>query len=251
MNSFHLTPIVLIWSRRYLLDREKMKRTTARWQYTKCSYTCTCKVTFHKYFLLIQSLIFADEIVYSGIFIKYTRVNNFNLWLQVLIVAYNLLSSTSNTAILSTCFVTLQWQGIMQFIYLFIYIHYLLRINTFSLTTILPCDPQYILKQHLHSIHINTQKFNTISKIMIANPTDHSLSNQRRAHGRIGVASQAPHTEFRQACGGYSCPNNMHLYPNLRGGAKAGSRCGPEQHLFKKSCHMAFTTWIKHKGYRR
>ena len=119
------------------------------------------------------------------------------------------------------------YHAVYLFIHFFIYIHYLLRINTFSLTTILPCDPQYILKQHLHSIHINTQKFNTISKIMIANPTDHSLSNQRRAHGRIGVASQAPHTEFRQACGGYSCPKNMHLYPNLRGRIKAGSRCGP------------------------
>ena len=76
-------------------------------------------------------------------------------------------------------------------------------------------------------VHINTQKFNTISKIMIANPTDHSLSTRRTAHGRIGVASQAPRTEFRQACGGYQCSNNMHLYLNPGGGSKAGSRCGP------------------------
>ena len=63
---------------------------------------------------------------------------------------------------------------------------------------------------------------------MIANPTDHSFFTQRTAHGRIGVASQAPLTEFRQVCGGYPCPNNMHLYPNPGGGAKAGSWCGPD-----------------------
>ena len=69
-------------------------------------------------------------------------------------------------------------------------------------------------------VHINIQKFNTISKIMIANPTDHSLSTQKTAHGRIGVASQAPRTEFRQAWGGYPCPNNMPLYPNPGGGGQ-------------------------------
>ena len=30
----------------------------------------------------------------------------------------------------------------------------------------------------------------------IAIPTDHSLSTQRKAHGRIGMASHAPRTEF-------------------------------------------------------
>ena len=63
---------------------------------------------------------------------------------------------------------------------------------------------------------------------MIANPTDLSLSTQSTAHGRIGMASQAPRTEFRQSCDGYPYPNNMPLYPNTGGGAKTGSRCRPE-----------------------
>ena len=86
---------------------------------------------------------------------------------------------------------------------------------------------------------------------MLLNPTNHNLSTQRTAHGRIGRASQAPRTELRQACGGYPCPNNMTLYPNPEGGAKAGSRCGPEQRLFKESFHMAATKWIKHRDYSK
>ena len=97
-------------------------------------------------------------------------------------------------------------------------------------------------------VHINTQKLNTISKIMIANPTNHSLSTQWAAHGSIVEASQAPRTQFRQACGGNQCPNYMPLYPDPWGGAKAGSRCGLEQRLFKKSFHMAATKWIKQEN---
>ena len=44
---------------------------------------------------------FADKIVCPGVFIKC-------LWIQIFMVAYNLLSSTPNTAIFSSCFVALQ-----------------------------------------------------------------------------------------------------------------------------------------------
>ena len=90
-------------------------------------------------------------------------------------------------------------------------------------------------------VHINTQNFNTIAKIMIANPTDHSLSTK----GQHMDASEWHHKHPVPSSGRHVAEINVQTTClsslNPGGGAKAESRCGPEQRLFKKYFHMAAT----------
>ena len=76
---------------------------------------------------------------------------------------------------------------------------------------------------------------------MIANPTDHSLSTQRIAHSRIGVALQA----LRTSSGRHVAETNVQTTCLSNRTREEGSKLAIdavfEQRLFKKSFHMAAT----------